>query len=370
MDPTVKRLYQFLIIGGVGVLLLILTLATPALLNNEDFSLYNAGWNGCSDIAIKTYQAGKFQPTFYLEENELTIGHRSFAEYSLNPLNSTILLIGPRADFSSQESTYLSDFLTRGGMVLLADDFGNGNNLLEQIGSPVRFSGQLLLDLSFEKSAYFATLFEFSNRSHPLVTNVSHILGNYPSSLVLGANVTNVTVVVNSTKMSWLDANLNGQWDAGEAKGSFPILAIERYGSGTLVLFSDPSLFINSMKTQLNNSVFRDDFLRYLYTGRDAVIIDESHRNASMLFHVAYFFPTQIGNEVKGGIVLLAVGAFLVGFTSVPQSILKRIQKVLSRGTKTLEVVSVAPVIDEVMLRHPSWSRKKLEEIVQRRQKS
>src|SRR5512136_2977288 len=118
MDPAVKRLYQFLIIGGIGALLLMLTLTAPVLLNTEDFSIYNPGWNGVSDIAIQTYQAGKFLPTFYLNEAELTINHRSFAEYPLNPVNSTILLIGPQTDFSSQESSYLDDFLTRGGMVL------------------------------------------------------------------------------------------------------------------------------------------------------------------------------------------------------------------------------------------------------------
>jgi len=369
MDPAVKRLYQFLIIGGIGAILLILTLATPLLLNTEDFSIYNPGWNGVSDIAIQTYQAGKFQPTFYLNENELTISHRSFAEYPLHPLNSTILIIGPQTDFSSHESTYLSDFLTRGGMVLLADDFGSGNNLLQQIHSSVRFSNQLLLDLSFEKSAYFTTLFEFSNHSHPLVANVSHILANYPSSLVLDTNATNVTVLVASTEMSWLDTNANGQRDSNEVNGSFPILAIERYGAGTLVLFSDPSLFINSMKTPLNNSVFRDDFLRYLFTGRDTVIIDESHRDDSALFHVAYFFPSQISDEVKTGIILLIIGAFLVGFTSIPQDIFKRIQTVLSRQKETPEAVPIAPMIDEIMLRHPSWSRKKLEEMVQRMEK-
>ena len=369
MDPVMKRLYQVFIIGGVGAVLLILTLATPVLLNNEDFSIYNAGWNGGSAIAIKTYQAGKFQPTFYLDENELTISQRSFADYTLTPLNSTILIIGPRAVFSPQESTYLRGFLTGGGMVLVADDFGSGNDLLKQIRSPVRFSGQLLLDLSFEKSAYFATMFEFRNHSHPLVANVSHILGNYPSCLVLGKNTTNVTVLVVSTEMSWLDANVNGKRDPDEAKGPLPILAVERYGNGTLVLFSDPSLFINSMKTQLNNSMFRDNFLSYLFKGRDTVIIDESHRNVSALFHVAYFFPSQIGEMVKGGIVLLIIGIFLVGFTSLPQYILRRVRKVLSSEKEKMDAVSAAPVIGEVMLRHPSWSRKKLEEIAQRMEK-
>jgi len=365
----VKRLYQFLVIGGIGGLLLMLTLATPVLLNTEDFSIYNPGWNGLSDIAIQTYQAGKFLPTFYLNEAELTIGHRSFAEYPLTPVNATILLIGPQTEFSAQESRYLGDFLTRGGMVLLADDFGSGNSLLEQIESPVRFSAAMLLDLSFEKRACFATLFEFRNQSHPLVANVSHILGNYPSSLVVPTNVTNVTVLVVSTERSWLDTTVNGKQDAGEENSSFPILAIQDYGAGTLVLFSDPSLFINSMKTPLNNSIFRDDVLRYLFTGRDTVLIDESHRDPSVLFHVAYFLPAQIGTEVKAGIVLLIIGAFLIGFTPVPQEIRRRIRTVLTREQETSEAVSVSTMIDGILLRHPSWSRQTLEDMVQKMEK-
>ena len=131
MDPTMRRVYQLLILGGIGVLLFILALATPMVSDTTEFSMYNAGWNGCSNIAVKTYAEGKFQPTFTVDTNELTITPKSFAEYPLDPKNATILLIGPRSEFSSREADYIQSFLRKGGMVLLADDFGSGNDLLD-----------------------------------------------------------------------------------------------------------------------------------------------------------------------------------------------------------------------------------------------
>ena len=168
METSVKRVYQISILIGIGALLFILALATPVLHNSCDFSMYNPGWNGCSDIAVKTYYAGKLQPTYYFKESELTIGQRSFAEYNLNSKNSSILIIGPRTMFSTQEADYIKNFLNNGGMLLLADDFGTANDLLTKISSSSRFSNDLLLDLSFEKKACFVTVFDFLNHSHPL----------------------------------------------------------------------------------------------------------------------------------------------------------------------------------------------------------
>jgi len=84
MDPTVKRVYQVLILGAITALLLILALANPIIINSSDFSIYNPSWNGCSNIAIKSYKTGKLQPTFYIEESELTLGQNSFVEYDLD----------------------------------------------------------------------------------------------------------------------------------------------------------------------------------------------------------------------------------------------------------------------------------------------
>ena len=93
MQASTKRVYQFLIVLGLAALLFVLALAKPVMYNNVDFSMYNPGWNGCSNIAVKTYEQGKLKPTYYVKQSELTIGQYSFADYSLDPDNSSILII-------------------------------------------------------------------------------------------------------------------------------------------------------------------------------------------------------------------------------------------------------------------------------------
>ena len=362
METSVKRIYQLLIIIGIGVLLFILALATPVLHNNCDFSMYNPGWNGCSDIAVKTYHAGKLQPTYYIKENELTIGQRSFADYTLDSKDSSILIIGPRTTFSTKEASYIESFLNNGGMLLLADDFGTANDLLAKINSSSRFSNDLLLDLSFEKKACFVTVFDFLNHSHPLSLNVSHIMLNYPTSIKPGDNT---TVIAVSTEMSWLDTNVNGKEDTYETSGPFPILVVEKYGKGEIVLFSGPSVLINSMEDQLDNKQFRENLINYLYAGRNTVIIDENHRDISTPFHLSYFFPSSIGLEIKTGIILLAICVFIFAFTGLPGYVFRKFKDLIfSQKKRSEEMSSYDELIDELLQKHPSWSKKKLEEII------
>jgi hypothetical protein len=361
MDSTMKRVYQLLVLGGIGVLLFVLALATPMVQNTSEFSMYNAGWNGCSAIAVKTYAEGKFQPTFTVDANELTLSPKSFVEYPLDPKNATIIIIGPRSEFSLREADYLQSFLKKGGMVLLADDFGTGNDLLVKLNATARFTGDLLLDLSFEKKPSFVTIFDFPSPIHPILRNVSHLLLNYATSISPGSNT---TVLAVSTQLSWRDTNLNGNEDAGEANGPFPVLALERYGNGTIVLLSDPSVLINSMKNQLDNAVFRENLLQYLLLDRDTVIIDESHRDDPLLLHIFYTIPSNLGTMEKVAIVLLVIGAFLLGFKKIPSYIVQKVFQLIVKEKKPAEKTSAEKMIEELLTRHPSWSGKKLKGLV------
>jgi hypothetical protein len=361
MDPTMKRVYQLLILGGIAVILFLLALATPNVINTTEFSMYNAGWNGCSNIAVKTYTEGKFQPTFTFDANELTITPKSFVEYPLDSKNATILIIGPHSEFSSGEADYLRGFLRKGGMVLLADDFGTGNDLLVKINATARFTGDLLLDLSFEKKPSFVTIFDFPKPSHPLLMNVSHLLLNYATSITPGRNT---TVLAVSSQLSWLDKNLNGKEDAGEVKGPFPVLALEQYGNGTIVLLSDSSVLINSMKNRLDNTVFRENLLRYLFLDRGTVIIDESHRVDPLLLHIFYTIPANLGAMEKIAIVILVIGTFLVGFTKIPSYIVHKVIRLIIKKKKPMKQTSADRMIEELLTRHPTWSGKKLKSLV------
>ncbi|GAJ11793.1 unnamed protein product, partial [marine sediment metagenome] len=126
-----------------------------------------------------------------------------------------------------------------------------------------------------------------------------------------------------------------------------------------------PSVLINSMENQLDNKQFRDNLINYLYAGRNTVIIDENHRDISTPFHLSYLFPASIGLEIKTGIILLAVCVFIFGFTSLPNYVLIKFKNLIfSQKKRSEETSSYDEIIDELLQKHPSWSKKKLEEII------
>ncbi len=358
-----KRIYQILIFFGIGLLLFVLSLGNPLLQNTSDFSIYNTGWNGCSTLALRSYEAGVFQPTFSIEKHTLTLSHKSFTTLELEPQNTTLLLIGPQAPFTALEGTYIDGFLREGGTVFLADDFGTGNTLLERLNTSIRFSTKLLLDLSFEKNASFVAVYNFTQEDHPLTDNVSYLLLNYPTALSVGKNT---TVLARSSELSWLDFIENGKEDPTEKSGPFPLLATIDYGQGELVICAAPSILINSMNRTLDNQQFRDNLFSYLIADRSAVVFDESHRSTSLPLQVSYTLPTTISVEAKLGILCFVIFLFVVGFTRIPRILIIRILHVVFHRKKTPPPPSSDSHIEELLKKHPTWDKKTLAKIIER----
>ena len=211
--------------------LALLTALYPA---NVDFSLENPSWNGMSSLA------------------ELGAEPVNLAEaYALDPLKYAVLVIGPSKPFSEDEVRALKSFLARGGLVVVADDFGAGNQLLEALGVPARLSGRLLVD----------PLFFFNAPQLPLASwGGRRIALNYATVI----NATAGRVLAWSSPFSYLDLNLNGRRDEGEPAGPFPVAVELRVGPGTLIVVSDSSLFLNSMMGREANR----DFLLAILGGR------------------------------------------------------------------------------------------------------
>lgn len=364
MNKKIKQLYQITILFGSISFILLLALATPTIYNSTDFCIYNSGWNGCSQIAKKTYYTGKFQPTFSFNKTSLTPVQHSFINYDINQTNSTIIIIGPQTPFTKEEATYIEHFLNKGGTLFLADDFGTSNDLLSQINASSRFSHKLMLDLSFEKKASFVTIFNIYNQSHPLTKDISGILLNYPSSLSITENTTSLA---GSSEMSWLDIDTNGKEDGNEPHGPFVIYAIEPYGNGEIILFSGPSLLINSMDDHLDNKVFLNNIFEYLVQNKQTVIIDESHRDIPIPFKLGYIFPSVINVPLKISIIILVVLVFLFIFTTIPNDIYNSIENQIKQKflkNETILKQSSSELINEVLEKYPSWNKTKLENIV------
>ncbi|MFO8077848.1 MAG: DUF4350 domain-containing protein [Thermoplasmatota archaeon] len=363
ISNQIKRLYQSVLLFSIAGFFIILSIANPVIINHTDFSIYNTGWNGCSAIGLRTYQSGSFQPTLTYNQTTLSPAQQSFINYKLQPTNSSLFIIGPQTPFTIEEINYVDEFVSNGGILLLADDFGTANTLLSGLNTTSRFSNDLMLDLSFEKNASFVTIFNFHNLSHPLLKDITGLLLNYPSSLNLSEDA---TILASSTEMSWLDENQNGKKDANEKHGPFPVIAIEAYGNGTIVLFSDPSLLINSMDEYLSNQLFRSHLLDYLLLDKDQVIIDENHRQRMVPFHLGYQFITSIPSFLKISILLLAVILFLLLFTPIPQQIAKKLFRWIQPGEAKKPVPSPSALLEELKQKHPTWNQRKLKNLIER----
>jgi hypothetical protein len=363
ISSQIKRLYQSVVILAVAGLFIFLSTANVFVINTSDFSIYNSGWNGCSTLALKSYQAGVFQPTFRYNHTSYIPVQQSFEDFSLNADVSCLFIIGPQTMFSDSEIDYVDDFISKGGMLFLADDFGSANSLLQGLNTSSRFSNKLLLDLSFEKNASFVAVSNFSDQSRFSFTDIDFLLLNYPSSLIISKNA---TVVFSSSPLSWLDSNGNGKRDSSEPVGPFPVLSVESYGEGEIVLLSDPSLLINGMAGFADNKRFQTQLFDLVLVGRSTVVFDESHRDFLIPFQISYLFTSQLSVGYKIAILLLVVFIFMFLFTSLPKKIYALLYERFHKKSIDEHSYSDDELVDMICKKHPSWNKNKVKFIVQR----
>lgn len=358
-----KRLYQSAIIFLLAAVFVFLSSANPVIINNHDFCIYNTNWNGCSNLAIRTYKTGQFQPTLSYNHSSFEPIQQSFIDYQLNPVDSSLFIIGPKTEFSNSEINYVHDFVSNGGTLLLSDDFGSANSLLSGLNTSTRFSNELLLDLSFEKNASFVAISNFHNQSKIFSKNLSFIVSNYPTMLTLSKQA---VLLASSSEVSWLDTMANGKMDADEQKGPFPVVALEPYGDGEILFCSTPSVFINNMKSVGDNNRFRIQIMDYVLNGKNRVIIDESHRDLLVPFQMGYAFSTSLSVFYKIAILLLAVILFVYLFTPLPQLVIKKITNMLWKNEEADHSISSQEIERLILQKHPDWNKKKISLIIKR----
>lgn len=246
---------------------LILTLALIIILaavmwflpSNDDFWAENPSWNGTEDIS-------SIMAASPLE---------SLSQLPPSPQGSTLILI-PHLSFSQAELAALDSFVSGGGTLILADDYGYGNQVLELLGLEARFSGHTLLDpLASYKNQWFPRVSRLT--SSPLTDGVTALVLNHATCLV---DVAQGDVLARSSSFSFLDENGNQGWDEGEAAGPLPVISRHGLAQGQVILIADPSLFINSMETLGDNLTFIQNIGAITTAG---LFIDQSHLPPSNL---------------------------------------------------------------------------------------
>jgi hypothetical protein len=252
-----RVLVRFIALAGIFTIL-IATAFAYYLPIQESYHPLNTGWNGCSEI-------------FQMYGNTTLLSSYDGAF----PSGSLLAIIGPNLDFTTHDASMIHTFLDAGGTVLLADNFGTGNLLLEALGVNVRISGKQLADLYFyTRNSVFPIAYDFS--PSPLTANLTAIVFNRPSYL-LAAN-SSVTILASSSPFSFIDLG-QGRPVANESVASYPIIAKSAVGKGSLIVIADPNVFTNEMVGLFDNTLL----FRNLMKGHNHLIIDVAHlRNAPL----------------------------------------------------------------------------------------
>jgi hypothetical protein len=311
-----KKTYLSIILGFTisALVLIVITSVYPSF---DDLFIENPHWNGLSEFNR-------------LLKPERIDNLENLGVYN-NP--STLFIIGPDKAFKENEIISIGLFLMNGGRVILADDFGTGNQILEYLGFDARFDGRLIMD----------TIFKDKNSLMPRVEagyyGVDYLVLNYPTYLVADTGV-----VVWSSYLSYAADSVDEE--AGNF-GVHPIIVEIQVNNGKLILISDSSLFINSMIDKGGNR----ELLKALAEG--VVIIDEIHQSKTIT-----------------GIVqsLFAKAYTLLGFYEIRYSLLMVFILGILRVNIPLEPKHIDP-IEDVMLRHPEYERKELEWLEMERRK-
>lgn len=246
--------------------------------------------------------------------------------------NSTLLLLGPSKHFDDVDIEIINGYLSNGGRVILADDFGTGNELLEGLDIPVRFTGMLMEDtLYYETKPEMPRIINFTIQNE----GVNELVMNYPTTLETGEGL---RIFASSTTTSLVSTD---EGDNSYSLKAYPVIGLVEKGEGDLVLISDPSLFINSMLGKADNSRLLTSFLK------GTVVLDESHSIPTLLTRMKIIIADTylaLGNPFyRYGLVMALVLLIVRTNFDKPEYIEKR------------------DIVEEVLRKHPEWSRNELE---------
>lgn len=221
----------------------------------QDFMRANPFWNGLRDSS---------------RELDVTWTD-SQSDISRNSEN-TVLVAIPYAPYEQGYLEEVESFVKDGGLLLLLDDYGYGNTLLEEMGVEARFSGRPLLDPLFSyKNEWLPRVIDF--QPELMEAGIEAVVLNHGTALL---GIDSTQALAWSSESSFLDLNENGVIDEEEPQGPFPVASVSKLGNGTILLLSDPSILINSMVDRDDNRAFIEHLIQRYGEGRE-ILADVSH---------------------------------------------------------------------------------------------
>ncbi|NJE25881.1 DUF4350 domain-containing protein [Thermococcus sp. MV5] len=265
----------------VGVSMIIMPLSVPVFKSSAEYSVLNTDWNGVSSFGRLLYSKGEIVPVLSTYES-MGLGERK----------GTLIIVGPNLDFTNEEIWELKRFLENGNTLILADDFGTGNEILEGLGVEQRFGRGELITPIYSKNYQYPITAEIADPD--LAKNVERIVMYNPSVILNSENALVYTPNSSIFRNSY---------------GAFAIVEEVEYGEGEIILISDPDIFTNSLFRE------NEEFIKNLldYTGGPFFIDEAHHRDFNPYSSGTITIRRALNRElVFYYILFVAIIAFIV----------------------------------------------------------
>lgn len=272
-----RAVYAILI--AFGIFLLVMPLTIPVFYTSADFSVFNTKWNGASNFGRLLYEETKIVPVI-----------TSYNSFGLGEKEGVLLILGPDVSYSSLEIDEIKKFLENGGTLVLIDDFGTGNDILSGLNLTARFTSLIPIDVFYSKNYNFPELVRILDPQ--LSVGVDKLTLNVPS-VIVGAEGS-----IYTSKVAVI----------GNNQRQLPIMSELEYGNGRIILFSDPSVFINDMFEK--NEPFIRNFVSYIKA--DVIYIDEAHHTGFNPYAVGTVVIRRSLDRMKAFYVILGVAVLAI----------------------------------------------------------
>jgi hypothetical protein len=258
------------------------------------------------------------------------------------------------------EANSVSGFLQEGGLLVIADNFGSSNGLLDLLGVSVRFDGRHLIDpLFYRKQPEFPVISDFSPSQFS--TGLSELLLNNAAVLNITSG-SNVKLLASSSPFSFLDSDQNGKKGPQEPSGPFPVLAQVQVGQGTILLFTSPASFANGLVGEADNGVLVDNIIRYGRQHSSSLLLDETHLEPSLFTPAKLLAESFVTSILEGSMQLsakLGLTASVIVLVAV-RYMYRRLPVQIAGEVGSSWTVGSAD-IESVLRLHPTWDREKFE---------
>ncbi|MEM2511780.1 MAG: hypothetical protein QXX61_01460 [Ignisphaera sp.] len=247
------------------------------------YSPFNTGGNGYSNLlSIKSINVN-----FVKDARELN--------------QKTLVIIPLRRNPGNAINQLVEDMLKYGTTIVILDEDGYSNNLLEYLRIKARVEIYKVLD----------EVSKIRSREFPLIelvlgNNTMKIATYRPSYIILDEE--NTVSVAKTSRYAYADVDRNGYYTVGESMGEYLIACSWKINNGVLWLVADLDLFANNLM-DLGDNI---DFLyKLMSSGKASIIVDYIDLDIVDLFK--YWFNNLVpGVSIQDRISLALLSYFVV----------------------------------------------------------